>query len=368
MEDNKNQEKNRRKLRTLVLLLFLTIIMFGTSTYAWFTANRRVAITSIDVHVETSDGIQISTNGSTWKSVITRDDILTNKYSGADNFIPNTLDAVSTDGTVIDNSTANTRKLDFYYSNIGTNETTGRYTINTLQVNEATDKTKFVAFDIFLKVSSNKTVYLNTADSQSSVVVKEGTTDIGLKNAARMGFVKIGEAASTAEVSAITNAYYSSNAPAAKIWEPNNDTHSTAVINSVATEYGITLTETGTNTGLYNPISYCGVTAAISSSADLINTVKCTEGTGTNTTTMQTGTVTNTNGEYSTSGTLLSTPNTLATGTRYIPFTLNAGITKMRIYMWIEGQDLDCENNASGSDITFNLEFSIPDTTQSNNP
>ena len=366
MEDNKKQEKNRRKLRTLVLLLFLTIIMFGTSTYAWFTANRRVAITSIDVHVETSDGIQISTNGSTWKSVITRDDILTNKYSTANNFIPETLDAVSTDGTILEDSTNHTRRLDFYYSNIGTNESTGRYTINTIQINEDSDKTKFVAFDIFLKVSSAKTVYLNTTDSQSSVTVKEGTTDIGLKNAARMGFVKVGEAGATDAVNTITSAYYASNAPAAKIWEPNNDTHSTAVVNSVATEYGITLTETGTNTGLYNPINYCGVTAAISSNADLINTVKCAEGVGTNTTNMQVGTPTTSNGEYSTSGTLISTPNTLATGVRYIPFTLNAGITKMRIYMWIEGQDLDCENNASGSDITFNLEFSIPESSGSN--
>ena len=30
----------------------------------------------------------------------------------------------------------------------------------------------------------------------------------------------------------------------------------------------------------------------------------------------------------------------------------------MRIYMWIEGQDVDCENNASGGDLTFNLQFS----------
>ena len=28
--------------------------------------------------------------------------------------------------------------------------------------------------------------------------------------------------------------------------------------------------------------------------------------------------------------------------------------------MWIEGQDVDCENNASGSDISFNVQFSIP--------
>ena len=26
--------------------------------------------------------------------------------------------------------------------------------------------------------------------------------------------------------------------------------------------------------------------------------------------------------------------------------------------MWIEGQDIDCENNATGSDISFKVQFS----------
>ena len=29
--------------------------------------------------------------------------------------------------------------------------------------------------------------------------------------------------------------------------------------------------------------------------------------------------------------------------------------------MWVEGQDVDCENTASGSDITFRLELKVPD-------
>ena len=40
-------------------------------------------------------------------------------------------------------------------------------------------------------------------------------------------------------------------------------------------------------------------------------------------------------------------------------FTLSAGITKIRMYMWIEGQDVDCENTASGTDISFNVQFTV---------
>ncbi len=36
---------------------------------------------------------------------------------------------------------------------------------------------------------------------------------------------------------------------------------------------------------------------------------------------------------------------------------LAAGVTKIRVYMWVEGQDVDCENSASGSSINFDLGF-----------
>ena len=38
---------------------------------------------------------------------------------------------------------------------------------------------------------------------------------------------------------------------------------------------------------------------------------------------------------------------------------LSSGVTKFRIYMWIEGQDVDCENYAANSDIEYNLSFSL---------
>ena len=38
---------------------------------------------------------------------------------------------------------------------------------------------------------------------------------------------------------------------------------------------------------------------------------------------------------------------------------LNNGITKLRIYMWVEGQDIDAENFASGSFVEYNLSFSL---------
>ena len=40
-------------------------------------------------------------------------------------------------------------------------------------------------------------------------------------------------------------------------------------------------------------------------------------------------------------------------------------IVKLRIYFWVEGQDMDCENHASGGDITLKLQFSLDSSSSS---
>ena len=55
--NTKKSSKRKRKLGSLLLLLFLTVILLATSTYAWFTSNRWVTIDDIDVTVSTASGI-----------------------------------------------------------------------------------------------------------------------------------------------------------------------------------------------------------------------------------------------------------------------------------------------------------------------
>ena len=322
----KVNSKKRKKSRTkkFILLLLLTIVMLGSSTYAWFTANQVVTINSIDVKVEASNGLQISTDANAWKSVITNADITTG-YTSHTNQLPATVTAVSTDGAV-DSTTGH---LKLYRGIVGNDESTGDYNITTVLETEAAGSTgNFVAFDVFLRVDTDQTIYLTT---NSNVVAKEGTDDKGLKNAARVGFVTLGEGASTDTVANLTGL---SNKIATKaiIWEPNMDTHSTMVTNTVAPEYGVTLVQ-NSNTPYY------GVNKVIGTAVNLKNLVK---------------------GADTTNATLV-TPDmkTAAVNSAYQrAFDLKAGVTKMRIYMWIEGQDIDCENNATGSDITYNVQLS----------
>lgn len=317
-------KSKRKKLNNLILLLIVSIIMLGTSTYAWFTANQVVTINKIDVKVETSNGLQISTNAAEWKSIITTADI-TAGYTGHTNQLPSTVTNVSTDGTV--NQSKGT--LNMYRATIGNDETTGDYNITTtLETDKAGSTGNYVAFDVFLRVDKAQNIYLTT---DSGVDVKENTEDRGLKNASRIAFVTLGNGDSTDPTSSLIKL---NNGVASKaiIWEPNYDAHTDMVTSSVAVEYGVTL-KSDTSTPYY------GITKEINTAVDLKELVN-----GTDTTNAK-----------------LVTPNiiTPTTMTNYEKvFELPAGVTKMRIYMWIEGQDIDCENNATGSDITYNLQFS----------
>ena len=347
----KTKSKKKKGLRSLILLLILTIVMFGTSTYAWFTANRVVTINSLDVHVEASNGIQISTDGANWKSVITNADIKTGAYSGNVNQVPATITAVSTDGKV--NSSG---RINMYSSVISNDAVSGDYTIKTALETDAQGVTgKYIAFDLFLRVDGDQTIYL-TSDSDVTTI---GNEERGLKNAARVAFIQLGHAAS----SATTNQLIALNDHAAspiKIWEPNSDSHTLVVVNSVAPDYSIDLEpildDQDEPTGKYEPVEYRGVATTISTALDLRDVVNGTVYQNEDETVLYTKPV---------------APDiyTLEGNHVYKEFLdLDEGVTKFRIYMWLEGQDVDCENNATGSDISFKIQFSTQSGTPAQNP
>ena len=341
------KKKKQQKRKSLIFLLFLTIIMFGTSTYAWFTANRVVTIEDINVSVQASDGIQISTNAASWKAIITNTDITSGAYSGAGNHLPPTLVAVSSAGQV--DTTANSATkgaMKMYKATIENGATD--YMITTQDDTEGgsstTYTTDYVAFDVFLRVNKNQTIYLT---SDAKVINKVGETDKGLKNAARVAFVNKGHA----EIDETTANLISLNSPSnpAIIWEPNSEAHSTAVVNSVAPDYGVSLAT--------SPVTYYGVNDVLSTATALKPFVATATvaGTAGNTTYLK---------QMGTSGTtLITTTSNQSTYTQV--FQLTAGITKFRIYMWIEGQDIDCENNATGSNIVFKLQLSTESSASS---
>jgi len=304
--------------------------MFGTSTYAWFTANRVVTISSINVNVEASNGIQISTDAVNWKSVLTNDDITDNAYLNAPNYLPDTITNVSSAGEVDTEHDV----LKMFKSTI-TSSTTATSTVAigdyVLTAEPDTDSSgHYVAFDIFLRVDTASTIYL-TSDSD---VVSLDDPDKGLKNASRVAFVYLGHGDSdddSDDLVALTLSDLANPPSSAIIWEPNVDAHTSIVQNSVSYDYDVDVSGSS--------VAYYGINSTIATETNLKSIVK--------------------NGL--TGYTTAMSPNikTVENNSAYnVIFNLEAGVTKYRVYMWIEGQDIDCDNSATGSNIAFNVQLS----------
>lgn len=329
----KDTKKNRKtkKIFLAILMILFTGVVLSASTYAWFTANRTVTVNQVDVNVAAENGLQLSVDGTNWKPAITNEDIIgaSANYTAAVNQLPTgSIVPVSTVGEV-DPATG---FMNMYAGSIETNLDHYIVTANKSTETNTTTSGSFVAFDLFFRTTAATTIYMT---DNSAVTAKSGP--LGLQNAARVAFVTQGNTTVGDTLPNIQGLKATTN-DAVKIWEPNYDVHTEAAVNNARDNYGISTTTTGGSR-----LTYVGVKAPIPSSADTR--------------------LNSTSNTYF--GAVTPAYATVASGipnTGYLEFAnLSAGITKIRIYMWVEGQDVDCENNASGSSISFNLQFSMND-------
>lgn len=322
------QNRRRRKLFLAILMILFTGVLLTTSTYAWFTANKTVTVEQIDVNVAAMNGLQISVDGTTWKPSVTNADILaaSGKYTAAKNQIPaGNSSPVSTVGA-IDGTTG------FMNMYAGAIETSGTdYILTTTKSTETNGNVgDFVAFDLFFKTTSDTPIYLTNS---SNVIYSSGPD--GLENAARIAFVMQGNTDAGADLATI-QALKASTTSEVVIWEPNSDVHTEEAVNNAINTYGKSTT-VGPDAAA---LDYYGVKATIQAGANVV--------------------LDSTDANYFSSVTPAIVTKKAGIGTNFEKaFDLKAGVTKVRIYMWIEGQDVDCENDASGGSISYNLQFSM---------
>ena len=331
---SKKKSKRRADVKSSILVLLLIAILLIASTYAWFTANKTVTISTLDVNVQAANGLQISADGSNWKAILKNTDIdpttVSTTYAGNTNQIPVEMQPVSTAG-VVDTGTG---FMNMYYGTVASDETANGFALTTTKETDTKGTTgKYIAFDIFLRADKDTTL---TLTDKSGVTPKDGSIDLGLQNSARVAFIKEGHTADTSAqastVQALTGDF------ARYIWEPNSDVHTTNGVTNALNTYGIN-TSVGPGAAV---VPYYGVKDVITTPIALADTNGVTA-----------------DSSYFT----LMTPDykTNATMTNTAIFSLTKGITKMRIYMWVEGQDVDCENSASGTDISFDVQFTAND-------
>lgn len=329
----KNTQK-KTDLKSSILLLLLMAILLIASTYAWFTANQTVTVNSLNVNVVAQNGLQISNDGTTWKAVLTNEDItpgsgstLDTLYSSNTNQIPTVLQPVSTDGTVAGG------KMNMFFGAVDADAdqdspTYGKYMLTTTSSPEAQgageNAGEYIAFDMFLKVDADTDLVL-TKDSD---VTADGE-DKGLKNSSRVAFVTSDAIANDSALGDIQGLVPTTS----HIWEPNSNVHTGTALSHVRSYYSTLYPSLTASSQL---ASYYGVKAPTTTPV-LLDSI-----------------------DESVFGTVTPDYQTLEMNAADTDvFSLSAGITKVRVYMWVEGQDIDCENTASGTDINFDIQLQV---------
>ena len=410
----KRNKKSARRLRNLVMVCTLCAVVLTVSTYAWFIGMKTVNVSTFDIEIATTEGLYLSMDGSSWSYHLDTKDAT--EYIGNTNtWAEDGLIPMSTVGDM--DSTSSRMKL---FEKASLTTTTGGYRLLSSRVqNYATspDDGKFyqgegyVAFDLFIKNLSGTEYYttnepLNeeaiylTTNSAVTVAEDGGEKDTGIENSVRVAFAQIGRVkADTESADNITKITCSDVAEGenqvqvtgicrnAQIWEPNDTDHvqnainwyNTSCLERIATGTDDVTdptsyvgmektTDNPTNCGLIKP-GVANKTYAVSRTLTIDDNVDIYDGLTLNKYGKNSVSYAQYDGEKDeetkASYKLVDFPyftDTMKdlTGTARPQFMTLApnSITKVRVYIFIEGQDVDNYDFASlGKKISVNFGF-----------
>ena len=392
-------KKSLKKIQSLVFIMLITVVLGITATYAWFSTQRDVEIAGMRLNVEVAESMQISLDGEIWSQSINIADMrqFYGTYQetgeegfavyqakkvadgGNENYVPTELLPVSTAGEVANG------KLKFVQGTVGTN-VDGTQSLTGITACSETDITTdadiddkednnadhpYFVFDMYLRNISAKTTGVDELmlNQFSKLNIngynqQEGTGKFGtgLEYSARVGFVIYGNTVSvTAQDDATLGTVVeqirgltANNTEVPAIWEPNDKEHTQYVVNNNGR--GIT--------SLQQAVTTYGIKSAVAAQAEPNNKVAD----------INADTDANTDGIEDTNANLVAvktfkpayTDTIVGTTVPTVITDINGNnvglepnqISKVRVYIWLEGQDPDCVDLASTGDklsIDFRL-------------
>ena len=399
MENKEERKKYRRKLNALILLIAFTAIMLIVSTYAWFSTQRTVTLNGISGTVNVAEGLEISLDALNWSNALDLSSITNLKqyvsehgYTTNNNIIPTEMLPVSTQGSTGKNH------VEMYKGEAPSNLKLSKVTLCDEAVSDDKEDSypAYIAFDVFLRDSSRSEADVPlflTTDSTVTVKANGGLEEqYGLQNTIRVGFAKFATYAnykSDQKTILDTTAAASNNISQVSIWEPNANYHVnyTVINNNNFTVAGLNGATLRDNDGVVGTSSNVKFTRD-----DMMNTYALKDGSNTAVTAgianvYAWGTGTTYFAKQNTVKTKITVP--AYTDQTYVeaetypgnegynmvgenadqgvalkdatddmnPFVIKGNnVTRMRIYVWLEGQDVDCINYAShGAGITVNM-------------
>ena len=326
--------KSNIRFNTLIFMAFITCLVLIYSTYAWFSATLDVKLNNFRAVVDPETGIYISLDGINWGSTveISKENIITNlkdKYPGHTNQWSDGMTSVSTigqDKITDDKFAIYGNKTPFVGRILSKNKT--EIDIEKLQENKPNDGADFIAFDIFIK-------NLTTSPYSDNLYLVEGTkvvnssdiTDDTAANAIRLGLLFMGSVHKNANINEIQNITCN---PICRqyIYEPNSTMHNKESI-KILKKHGYEVTD-----GNEYP------TYGVYKSADNVKMWSGVE-----------------NSMVPFNHEVFKRQVTRTTLNEPIG-QIASGINKIRVYIWVEGQDIDIiEQKSTGYEVSVVMNF-----------
>ena len=385
---NKKNEQHKKKIKRWALICTVSIVLISVSTYAWFIGMRTVNVSGFDINIATTESLYLSLNGQDWDYTV---NINEENYDDPNVVYANHTNSWGNVGLIpmssVGKINADSSRLVLYEKGSFT-ASPGGYRIMASEVKNSgpEEANGYVAFDLFIKNLSGEEYYGFLDDPMeneeaiyltpdSSVGVSDSGVDAektGIENSVRVAFAQIGRViATTTDVGVITGINCTDDgnvtsicSRSATIWEPNDTKHVENAINWYNTsclhrdEADITSDSSyagacGTiRDGVFYP------TYAISGVVDETDQVDNYDGAEYN---GWTTSISNTpaDGKLYAVDTFTDTEK-YYTGTDRPPFMYLApnSITKVRVYIYLEGQDVDNYDFAQlGRQISVNFGF-----------
>ena len=329
----KNFRSNIR-FNTLLFMAFITCLVLIYSTYAWFSSTLDVKLNNFRAVVDPETGIYISLDGINWGSTveISKENIITklnNNYPGHTNQWSDGMTSVSSVGlekNTDDKFSIFGNKTPFIGRIIGKNKS--EIDIEKLSEEKPNEFADFIAFDIFIKnlTTSPYSDNLYLIDG-TKVVNSSDVTDDTAANAIRLGLLFMGSVHKNASVQQIQNI---SCDPICKqyIYEPNSTMHNEESIKILKRHnYEITNGSEYPTYGVYRSADKVRMWSGVENSMVPFNDSVFKK--------------------QITSTTLNEPVGQIA-----------SGINKIRVYIWVEGQDIDIiEQKSTGYEVSVVMNF-----------
>lgn len=352
-------KKNRNKRIVLALLMLLvTAVALTTATYAWFSANTAVTATGIDVKVTASAGISISADALNFGKTTSMDNII--DFAKDTAFastlqLPEELSPVSSTGINVGS------KFSFYKGTLGENDvvllenSTENTTFKTEAGKENYTGGDFMAFDVYIRSSIEQTIKLNSNSQINPLEGLDGANAAYLQSALRVGFTSLGTTTDASAMTSQASAYNLNDLQDDwKILNPYPYVHHSATLNGYTEGDEATKGYYGAKDVTTSVEAYSSLGELADPGAEDSHYVKFLyKDIDSSAIPGYYGLLDPTNPHYmmGTEATIVPDGSLLKVG---------AGVTKVRIYFWLEGNDVDCVDAISISDgLTVNLGFEV---------